>query len=138
MSLFDTIKGAAGGLGGDQHSALANAAIQVLGGQQSGGLAGLVGQLAKGGLGNIVQSWVGTGPNQPVAPDQLQNAVGSDQIAAIAAKAGIPPELAKVGLATVLPILIDKATPHGQVPADGGNLASGLGGLLSALGGKSA
>ncbi len=137
MGFLDQLKGAAqSAISGEQHGAIANAAVQVLG-NQSGGLAGLVGSLTKGGLGDTVKTWVGTGPNQPVAPDRLQQVIGSDMVAQIAAKAGISPEAAKVGLATVLPILIDKATPKGQLPADGGNLAAGLSGLLSAFGSKS-
>ena len=137
MGWMDELKGVAqSALGAEQNGAVANAAVQVLGNQR-GGLAGLVGALSQGGLGDVVKTWVGTGPNQAVAPDRLQQVIGSDTVAQIAAKAGISPEVAKVGLAAVLPILIDKATPKGQLPADGGNLASGLSGLLSALGTKS-
>lgn len=136
MGWLDGLKGVAQSLSGEQHGAIANAAVQVLGNQR-GGLAGLVGTLTQGGLGDAVKTWVATGPNQPVAPDRLQQVIGSDAVAQIAAKAGISPEVAKVGLAAILPILIDKATPKGQLPADGGSLASGLSGLLSAFGTKS-
>src|SRR5512142_312886 len=136
MGFLDQIKNVASSLNGQQQSALANAAVQVLG-NHPGGVGGLVGRLEQAGLGTAVQSWVGTGANQPVSPDQVHQAIGADQISAIAAKAGIPPEIAKVGLATLLPILIDKATPNGRVPADGGSLSSGLGGLLASLTGRS-
>ncbi len=133
MGIFDTLKGvASSALGADQHSALANAATSVLGGQ-SGGLGGLVAQLSQAGLGQAVNSWVGTGPNNPVTGDQLHQALGGDVVSQIAQKAGISPEIAKAGLAVVLPILIDKATPKGQIPAGGGSLTDGLGGLVAML-----
>ncbi len=47
-------------------------------GQTSGGQGGLVGAFEQGGLGNSVQSWIGHGPNQPVAPNPLQSALGED------------------------------------------------------------
>jgi uncharacterized protein YidB (DUF937 family) len=132
MGFLDQVKNIASALNGQQQGALAQAAVQILG-NQPGGVGGLVSRFEQGGLAGAAQSWVSTGPNQPVSPDQMHQVIGADQISAIAAKAGISPDIAKAGLATLLPILIDKATPNGKVPADGGKLASGLGGLLAGL-----
>jgi uncharacterized protein YidB (DUF937 family) len=71
------------------------------------------------GLGDIFQSWVGKGSNQPISPDQLQNALGSDQVKSLAEKAGIPAETLSQKLSEHLPQLIDKLTPNGEVPAGG-------------------
>jgi|SRR6266851_474946 len=136
MGFLDSLKGAAASaLSADQHGALATAAAEVLQ-QQHGGVAGLVDKFNKAGLGQLASSWVSTGANQPVAPDQLQQVIGSDAVSKIAAKAGISPDAAKAGLAAILPILVDKATPNGQLPASGGSLSAGLGGLLSMLGNR--
>lgn len=133
MGILDALKGvASSALGAEQHTAIANAATSVLSGQ-SGGLGGLVTQLSQAGLGPAVNSWVGTGQNAPVTGDQLGQALGSDVVFQIAKKAGISPEVAKSGLAFVLPLLIDKATPKGQIPSGGGSLADGLGGLAALL-----
>lgn len=131
MGFLDSLKGAAApALGPGQHGALATAAAEVLQ-QQHGGVGSLIDKFNQAGLGQVASSWVSSGANMPIAPDQLQKVIGSDAVAQIAAKAGISPEVARAGLAAILPMLVDKATPNGQVPPNGGSLTSGLGGLLS-------
>ena len=93
-----------------------------------GGLGGLLGKLQQGGLGAQTQSWVSTGENQPVAPDDLEQALGTDTVAKVAAEAGVSHEEAKNGLASMLPGLVDKLTPGGSIPG-----ADQLGGLLKGL-----
>ena len=83
---------------------------------QSGGLSGLVQQFTSKGLGNIVNSWVSTGQNLPITPDQLTRGLGGDQVQAIAAQAGISPEAAQSSLAQILPQIVDHLTPNGEVP----------------------
>ena len=51
---------------------------------QSGGLDGLLAKLQQGGLGDIVQSWMGNGPNLPVSAEQITQALGNPQLAALA------------------------------------------------------
>jgi uncharacterized protein YidB (DUF937 family) len=91
-----------------------------------GGLQGMLQSLQTNGLGDAVQSWVGTGANQPVDPDQMHNALGPAAISAIAAKLGISPELASSGVAQMLPSVIDKLTPNGQVPDHGSLMETGF------------
>jgi uncharacterized protein YidB (DUF937 family) len=93
-----------------------------------GGLGGLLGKLTQGGLGAKTQSWVGTGPNESVHPDELEGALGTDTVAKIASEAGVSHEEAKSGLASMLPGLVDKLTPGGSVPG-----ADKLGGLIKGL-----
>lgn len=83
---------------------------------QPGGIPGLIQQFHAKGLGGIISSWVSTGQNLPVSPDQIQSALGSEQVAEIAAKAGISREAAKSGLAQYLPQIIDHLTPNGEIP----------------------
>jgi uncharacterized protein YidB (DUF937 family) len=85
--------------------------------EKHGGVQGIVNQFERQGLGSTVRSWVSTGPNQPISPDQIQDALGSDTLADIAAKAGISvPEL-REKLAHLLPQAVDKLTPQGVIPA---------------------
>ncbi|MCC6434522.1 MAG: DUF937 domain-containing protein [Acidimicrobiales bacterium] len=97
-------------------------------GGKLGGLGGLLGKLQEGGLGGKAQSWVGTGANQPVDPDELEGALGADTVSQIAAEAGVSREEAKGGLASMLPKLIDNVTPGGALPG-GDQLAGMLKGL---------
>lgn len=99
----------------NSQSSLASAVLSMLS-NQSGGISGLVQQFTSQGLGHLVGSWISTGQNLPISPEQLQSVLGSDQVKAIAAKAGISPEAAQSGLAQILPQLIDHMTPNGEVP----------------------
>ena len=138
MGLFDSVAGSVlssvmggGSSGGGD---LASAVLGMVQGQE-GGLGGLVGKLASAGLADQVSSWVGTGENLPVNPDQIASALGDTQIGELAAKLGLSNEQISSGLATILPMVIDKMTPNGQVEAGGGDLMSQglsmLGGLLN-------
>ena len=136
MSLFDDVfAGSSPGGGGGQ--TLVTSILELLSSRQ-GGLSGLAEAFQHKGLGDIVSSWIGTGQNLPVSPDQIQQVLGNDQIQAFARKAGIAPEAAGPQLAKLLPNIVDKLTPDGQVPMGGDLMASGLGMLQSLMsGGKS-
>ena len=97
-----------------------------------GGLGDIVGALQSGGLGDVVSSWLGSGDNVAVEPGQLQSALGDDKIAAFAEKAGVSGSEASTLLAGLLPQIVDKLSPDGQLP-DAGGLESMLGGLLGSL-----
>ncbi|MBE0607347.1 MAG: DUF937 domain-containing protein [Deltaproteobacteria bacterium] len=119
------VKGAVGGVGGE-HSALVDGVLGLLsGGSQGGGLQGLIQSFKDKGLGDIVSSWVGTGQNLPISGDQLKTGLGADLIGQLASKIGVSPDVATAKLTEILPGLIDKLTPEGQVP-DSGRLQQGL------------
>lgn len=99
-----------------------------------GGVGGFTDHLRNNGLGSQVDSWVGNGENQAVAPQQVQSALGQNRITELAQRAGVSPAIAGTIAATVLPMLINKLTPGGQVPA-GNSLSGMLGGLGGMLGG---
>lgn len=84
-----------------------------------GGLGGLLDKLQNGGLGNVVNSWVGAGQNQPVAPGQLGPALGSELIKALAQRSGLSEEELTKQLSQVLPGVVDKLTPAGRLPTAG-------------------
>jgi uncharacterized protein YidB (DUF937 family) len=100
----------------------------------TGGLGGLVSAFERNGLGSMIGSWIGTGPNPPITGSQLENALGSDVLGQFAQRAGIPAGQAGGALASVLPGLIDHLTPEGQMP-EAGALEHGIGSLLGMLGG---
>jgi uncharacterized protein YidB (DUF937 family) len=81
-----------------------------------GGLGGLLDQLQKGGLGSVANSWVGSGQNQPVSPNQLGPALGSDLIKTLAQRSGLSEEELTKQLSQVLPGVVDKLTPAGRLP----------------------
>jgi uncharacterized protein YidB (DUF937 family) len=100
--------------------------------QQNGGLAGLVERFGKSGLGQQAASWVGTGNNLPISPEQIGQALGSGPLADLAAKFGIDSSEINSQLARYLPKVVDQLTPQGQIPDDNQLVEQGL----AALGGK--
>jgi uncharacterized protein YidB (DUF937 family) len=85
------------------------------GGGLLGGLGGLLDKLQKGGLGNVANSWVGPGQNQPVSPSQIGPALGPD-IKTLAQRSGLSEEEITKHLSQILPGVVDKLTPNGRLP----------------------
>ena len=140
MGLLDSILGAVSGKSGAPGEA--NPLIGIVGGllAQSGGLQGLANKFAQSGHGNAFQSWVGMGENQSVSTDQIQNALGSEQVSAIATRMGVDPAIASTFLAEYLPKIVDKLTPAGKIDPTADHqqgLAALLPSLLQSLGGQS-
>lgn len=135
MGLFDGLVGQVLGGLGQNHGAsegMVQHVLGMLGGQGGSGLTQLMQVFQSKGLGDVIGSWVGTGQNLPIDPQQLMGLLGNDQIAAMASKFGLTHEAAASQLANLLPQVIDKMTPNGELPgAD--VLSQGLGGLLGKL-----
>jgi uncharacterized protein YidB (DUF937 family) len=126
MGLFDSVVGAlAGGQSGGDNQLL-NVVMQLINNPQNGGLGGLVESFQQGGLGEIVNSWVSTGQNLPISAEQIQAVLGGGKLQEIAAQLSVSTEQASGGLADLLPQVVDKLTPNGQVPEGGDLLAQGL------------
>lgn len=114
MDLMDSLKSA---LGGDQkNNDLLSTVIELLGGK--GGVNNLIGQFASNGLGDIINSWVGTGNNLPVSPEQIKSALGQDKISNLASKLGMDQGALTSQLSNLLPDVVDKLTPEGKVPEE--------------------
>jgi uncharacterized protein YidB (DUF937 family) len=94
--------------------------------QHEGGLAGLVQAFQSKGLGEIAASWVGTGSNLPVSAEQLQQVLGSGALGDLASKFGMSSEQVSGQLSELLPQVVDKLTPDGQLPG-GIDMGSALG-----------
>lgn len=110
--LGSLVKGLGGG-GGNMLTAL----LPML---MGGGLGGLLSKLQGGGQANKLASWVGTGANEDIQPDELEQAIGSDQIEQLAQRAGVSHDEAKTGLAKLLPGVVDQLSPTGSLPDEGG------------------
>jgi uncharacterized protein YidB (DUF937 family) len=97
----------------------------------SGGLDGLMEQFRRAGMGSAVESWVGTGRNEEINGEQLQEMLGKDQIADLARQLGIPEAEAGNQVAQVLPEVVDRLTPEGKAPGNGfGDIGSMIEQLL--------
>jgi uncharacterized protein YidB (DUF937 family) len=139
MGLLDSILSAVSGKGDTSEKAAP--LIGILSGllAQSGGLQGLASKFSQTGQGDAFSSWVGMGENQSVSSNQIQEALGSDQIRAMAARMGVDPNLASNFLAEYLPKIVDKLTPTGKIDPAADHqqgLAALLPSLLQSLGGK--
>jgi uncharacterized protein YidB (DUF937 family) len=144
MGLLDSVLGSAigsmtGGQGGG-NAGLAKMAIDMIGGRGNlggavgalGGLGGIVKALEGQGLGSIVQSWISTGPNLPVSPGQVQQALGP-AVQQMAQQHGMSTDAVSGVLAKMLPELINHVTPTGQLP-QAGPLESNLSSLIKQFG----
>jgi uncharacterized protein YidB (DUF937 family) len=80
------------------------------------GLGGLLEQLRRSGYGQQADSWVSTGENMPISPDAVTQIFGPGGLSRIAQQAGISEDEASVGLSQLLPDVVDRVTPQGQVP----------------------
>jgi uncharacterized protein YidB (DUF937 family) len=133
MGLLDSVLGGMLG-GGQQQQGGAGALINIVAGMlanQGGGGAGLGGlaeQFQQGGLGDVMNSWVGKGENLPIAPDQLGNVLGGDLLSQLTQQTGMGQSDLLGQLSQLLPQMVDKATPDGAVPAGGlGDIGAILG-----------
>ena len=120
MGLFDALarevqpKLLAGG--GRGQSPLADIITSLLTNPQTGGLQGMAESFKGRGMEDIINSWIGTGKNMPISPEQILKALGNDRLRGYSEKAGIPQEEISGGLASILPEIIDKHTPQGRIP----------------------
>jgi uncharacterized protein YidB (DUF937 family) len=117
MGLFDDIIG--GMLAGDGGEANLGGIMEVLSGLDAGGVKGLVESFQRNGLGEIVSSWVGGGENLPISAEQVSQGLGSDLLASLSERSGIPAAELSSQIAGYLPDFIDKVTPDGAIPEGG-------------------
>jgi uncharacterized protein YidB (DUF937 family) len=85
-------------------------------GEVIGGLGGLLKKFQQNGFGDEINSWVGTGQNKPVAPNQISDALGQDTIDALSQRTGLPKDQILVVLSKVLPNTVNQLTPEGRLP----------------------
>lgn len=109
--------GAGGGLGDLLQSGLGGLLTTgAAGGIVSGGLSDLLKQFQQAGHGEVASSWIGTGPNKTISPNDLGSALGSDKINTLMAQTGMSRDQLLQGLSEYLPQVVDELTPQGRVP----------------------
>jgi uncharacterized protein YidB (DUF937 family) len=99
-------------------SASPGAGGPLSGGALGGGLKDLLDRFRQSGQDNKAQSWVAQGPNQPIAPDELESALGEERIQWLMEQTGMPKDQLLAGLSNELPGAIDELTPDGRLPTD--------------------
>jgi uncharacterized protein YidB (DUF937 family) len=82
----------------------------------SGGLGELLQRFQQNGYGDIVNSWIGTSANQPIAPDQLHKALGPGVADELSQQTGVPRNELLSQLSQALPTMVDRFTPNGRIP----------------------
>ena len=103
----------------------------LMGGEQgASGLEALVEKLRAGGLGDRVDSWISTDSNRPVAPQELEQAFGTEETERLASGSGMERPGILALLSQMLPRLIDGITPQGRMPTQGEVTQGGLTGML--------
>ena len=118
MGLFDEfakqVAGAAQALASGQAPELARGFFDQL--QERGGIDGLIRRFQEQGLGDVIASWIANGPNLPITPEQLARVFDPDQLRMLSNRAGIAMGRVPEALAALLPTLVDRLTPDGEVP----------------------
>ena len=145
MGLLDSVLGSVLG-GGQQQQGGAGALINIVAGMLAnkggggagggagglGGLAGLAEQFQRGGMGDVMSSWIGKGENLPIGTDQLGSVLGGDLLGKLTQQTGMGQGDLLGQLSQLLPQMVDKATPNGEIPAGG---LGDIGAILGKLGG---
>jgi uncharacterized protein YidB (DUF937 family) len=144
MGLLDSVLGGMLGGGQQQQQGGAGALISIVAGMlanqggaaggSGGGLAGLAEQFQRGGMGDVMNSWIGKGENLPIEPDQLGSVLGGDLLGKLTQQTGMGQGDLLSQLSQLLPQMVDKATPDGALPAGG---LGDIGAILGKLGGLS-
>ncbi len=119
-----------GGLGGMLGQILGGGAGT---GGAAGGLGGLLAQLQRSGFGDQADSWVGRGENKPIPPEAMRQIFGHDGLQEISRRAGVSEDEASHGLSQLLPEVVDRVTPDGDVP-DFNSLTNSVDDLTRRLG----
>lgn len=117
-----------------QNPQLLQAAAGLLSNNSSvGGLPGLISAFQRAGLGDVANSWVGSGANRPVTGAQIEQALGSDTLRQLASSAGVDASQVSGLLAQVLPEVVNQVTPRGSVPRGGAGGQDAIMGMLGGL-----
>jgi uncharacterized protein YidB (DUF937 family)/LysM repeat protein len=119
-----------------QSRGLAEGLLDLLQHDKTGGIEWLRERFQQSNLGDAMASWIGTGQNRSVSPEQVTEALGREQVEALSKRAGLPPEQGAGILSRYLPEFIDKLTPEGRIPEKGQLSTLGkviLGGLGAAV-----
>lgn len=130
--LEDIIGGLTGGSSGSQAGGmggLLGPLLPAIGGMLvGGGLQQLLSGFQANGLSAQTDSWIGTGENEPISGEDVREAVGNEELAKIAAQLGVTQDEAADAVAQVLPTVVDRVSPDGQLAPES-ELESAFGAL---------
>jgi uncharacterized protein YidB (DUF937 family) len=120
LGLPGGLGGSAGGGGGlgDVLGGILTGGRPSAGGPGMGGLGGLLEQLGRAGLGRQAQSWVSTGTNEAISAADVESLFGAGGLGEIARAAGLTEQETALGLSQLLPEVVDRVTPAGEVPEE--------------------
>lgn len=122
MGLLDQLGSMLGG-----ESSKLNQAKSILGWvEQQGGFHGLLEKFQHGGVGEIFQSWIGSGTNLPISGEQLQGLFNNDSLKQLSSSLGVNVNDATGILAKFLPTVVDKLSPNGELPEHNDLVSTGL------------
>jgi uncharacterized protein YidB (DUF937 family) len=117
MSMITDIQQKAASVLGSSNTQVTQAISQII--DECGGMDGLMRKFSDKGLGDVVQSWVSNTANKPITSDQVKNVLGLSLLEKVATRVGMTPDSLSQQVATYLPLLVDKLSPHGSVPHGG-------------------
>jgi len=100
-----------------------------------GGLSEFLARFSNAGLASTVDSWITDGNNTPLSDQQIESALGADTLSTLANQAGVERSTATSVMATVIPQVVDRLTPEGEIPNDNEKMLSKLRGYIGGLGG---
>jgi uncharacterized protein YidB (DUF937 family) len=124
MGLLDALQSQVSGAAAGANTSHAGGIMELIQ-NYPGGISGLIQQFHSNGLGGIVSSWISTGQNLPISGEQIQQVLGSQFVQNFAAKMGVSSDTASSSISQLLPSLMDKLTPNGQVPQQSDLMAMG-------------
>ncbi len=127
MGLLDSIMGMLGKGGGKD--VMSQLATMLTGkGGDGMGLSRLLDQFKGAGMGDKAESWVSSGENQPLDPDEVEKAIGSERLAQMSKQTGESVGALKTDLSKMIPDAVNKLTPDGKMPNPGDlmNMVKGL------------
>jgi len=113
-----TNQSAGGGLGGVLDQLRGSLSGSTPGGILSGGLSELVDRFRQNGHGETAEAWVRSGPNQPITPSELEQAIGPDVLQTLSRQTGLSQQELVARLSRELPDAVDRYTPQGRIPSE--------------------
>lgn len=102
---------------GDQNMAQKEGSMlnEIAGLFQTDGVKNIANKFQQKGLGDVFNSWVGTGNNKEMPQNQVKDVLGSDIVGKLAQKLGIDENQASQMMSQFLPNVVDQATPDGTI-----------------------
>ena len=86
--------------------------------QRNGGMGAVLDKFKQKGFDRQTQSWVSTGANDSVDDKAVEQVVGREELRQMAERLGVPEEEVAHAFAEIMPEMVDKLTPDGQLPRE--------------------